>query len=129
MTRRVLILDLKDDPALIAAYEAHHGPGAVPGAIVRSICASGIEEMEIHRSGNRLVMVMEPGPGFDPEAKAAADAIDPAVIAWEELMDRYQQRLPWAPPGTKWLEAERIFALSEQSGGVLDPGAPSNDTF
>ena len=129
MTRRVLILDLKDDPALVAAYEAHHGPGAVPEAIVNSIRSAGIEEMEIHRSGNRLVMVMETGPGFDPEAKAARDAADPAVIAWEELMDRYQQRLPWAPPGTKWLETERIFALSEQSGGLLDPGAASNDTF
>ena len=129
MTRRVLIVDLKDDPALIAAYEAHHGPGAVPEAIVRSVRAAGIEEMEIYRSGNRLVMVMESGPGFDPEAKAAADAADSAVIAWEELMDRYQQRLPWAPAGAKWLEADRIFALSEQSGGALDPGAASNDTF
>jgi L-rhamnose mutarotase len=129
VTRRVLILDLKDDAALIAAYEAHHGLGAVPEAIVRSIRAAGIEEMEIYRSGNRLVMVMETGPGFDPEAKAAADATDPAVIAWEDLMDRYQQRLPWAPPGTKWLEATRIFALAEQFGGAVDPGAASNDTF
>jgi L-rhamnose mutarotase len=114
MTRRVLILDLKDDPELIAAYEAHHAPGAVPEAIVRSIRASGIEAMDIYRSGDRLVMVMETAPGFDPEAKAAADAADPAVIAWEELMDRYQQRLSWAPPDTKWLEAARIFSLSEQ---------------
>jgi L-rhamnose mutarotase len=117
MTRRVLILDLKDDPALIAAYEAHHAPGAVPEAIVRSIRDSGIDKMEIFRSGNRLVMLMETGSSFDPAAKAAADAADPDVIAWEELMDRYQQRLPWAPPATKWLEAERIFALSEQSAG------------
>lgn len=115
MTRRVLILDLRDDPALIAAYDALHAPGAAPEAIVKSIRASGIEAMDIYRSGNRLVMVMETTEDFDPGAKAAADAADPAVIAWEELMDRYQQRLPWAPPGTKWLEAERIFALSEQS--------------
>ena len=115
MTRRLLILDLKDDPNLIAAYEAHHAPGAVPEPIVRSIRAAGIEAMDIYRSGNRLVMVMETAPGFDPQAKAAADAADPEVIAWEELMDRFQQRLPWAPPGTKWLEAERIFALSDQS--------------
>ena len=114
MTRRVLILDLKDDPELIAAYEAHHAPGAVPEAIVRSIRASGIEAMDIYRSGNRLVMVIETAPGFDPDAKAAADAADPDVIAWEERMDRFQQRLPWAPPGVKWLEAEPIFALSEQ---------------
>jgi len=119
VTRRVLILDLKDDPALIAAYEAHHGPGAVPEAIVRSIRASGIEDMEIHRCGNRLVMMIETAPDFDQQAKAAGDAADPAVIAWEELMDQYQQRLPWAPPGTKWLEAERIFALSEQPNDTL----------
>ena len=116
MTRRVLILDLKDDPALIAAYEAHHAPGSVPEAIVRSIRDSGIDKMEIFRSGNRLVMLMETGSSFDPAAKAAADAADPDVIAWEELMDRCQLRLPWAPPATKWLGAERIFALSEQSG-------------
>jgi L-rhamnose mutarotase len=127
VTRRVLILDLKDDPTLIAAYEAHHRPGAVPEAIVRSIRASGIEAMEIHRCGNRLVMVMETTAGFDPQAKAAADAADAAVIAWEELMDRYQRRLPWASPGTKWLEAERIFALSDEPGIALGAGAPSND--
>jgi len=127
MTRRVLILDLKDEPELIAAYEAHHAPGAVPDAIVRSIRAAGIEEMEIHRCGNRLVMLMETRPVFDPQAKAAADAADPAVVAWEELMDRYQQRLPWAPAGVKWLEADRIFALSEQLGAELGSDASSND--
>jgi L-rhamnose mutarotase len=116
VTRRVLILDLKDDPALIAAYEAHHRPGSVPEAIVRSIRTGGIVEMDIHRSGNRLVMVMETTEDFDPERKATTDATDPEVIAWEELMDQFQQRLPWAPPGTKWVEAERIFALSEQPG-------------
>ena len=127
MTRRVLILDLMDDPALIAAYEEHHGPGAVPEAIVRSIRDSGIEEMEIHRCGNRLVMVMETSVGFDPRAKAEADAADPAVIAWEELMDNYQQRLPWAPPGTKWMEATRIFALSDQPGIERGASPASND--
>ncbi len=128
MTRRVLILDLQDDPELIAAYEAYHRPGGVPEAILHSIRASGIEEMEIFRSGNRLVMLMEAGPGFDPQAKAAADVAEP-VIAWEELMDRYQQRLPWAPPGVKWLEAGRIFALSEHHGAGLGADASCNDNI
>lgn len=128
MSRHILILDLKDDPALIADYEAYHAAGAVPEPIVRSIRESGIEEMEIYRCGNRLVMVMDTGPGFDPAAKAAADASDPAVIAWEELMDRYQQRLPWAPAETKWMEGERIFALSDQPGIRHGTGPASNDT-
>ena len=113
MSCRVLVLDLKDDPELIARYEAHHRPGAVPDAVVRSIRAAGIDRMDIHRCGNRLVMVIETSAAFDPQAKAAADAADPQVVAWEEAMDRYQQRLPWAPPAAKWLEAKRIFALSE----------------
>ena len=109
--RRLLLLDLKDDPALIAAYEEWHRPGRVPQPVLESIRAAGIIGMEIYRSGNRLAMVMETGPDFDPAAKAAADAADPDVVAWETLMSQYQQPLPWAEPGEKWLAAERIFTL------------------
>jgi L-rhamnose mutarotase len=109
--RRLLLLDLKDDPALIAAYEDWHRPGKVPQSVLDSIRAAGIIGMEIYRIGNRLAMVMETGPDFDPAAKAAADAADPEIIAWEALMSQFQQPLPWAEPGEKWLAAERIFAL------------------
>lgn len=129
MSRRVLVLDLKDDPELIARYEAHHRAGAVPEAVVRSIREAGIEEMEIFRSGNRLVMLLETAESFDPETKATADAANPDVRAWEELMDRFQQPLPWAPAGTKWVEADRIFALSDQSGARQGTGDSRPDTF
>jgi len=109
--RRVLLLDLKDDPALIAAYEDWHRPGKVPQPVLESIRAAGVISMEIYRSGNRLAMVMETGPGFDAEAKAKADAADPDVVAWETLMSAFQRPLPWAGPGEKWLVAERIFTL------------------
>ena len=112
--RRVLLLDLKDDAELIARYEAWHAAGAVPQPVIASIRAADIRAMEIYRSGNRLVMVMETGPGFDPAAKAAADAANADVVVWEELMSRFQQPLPWAREGEKWLEADRIFALKEQ---------------
>ena len=112
--RHILILDLKDDPELIARYEAWHAAGAVPKAVVESIRNADINAMDIYRSGNRLVMVMETGPAFAPAAKAEADRSNPDVLAWEELMDQFQQRLPWAPEGLKWVEAERIFSLDEQ---------------
>ena len=112
--RQVLLLDLKDDPDLIARYEAWHAAGAVPAPVTAAIRVAGIESMEIYRSGNRLVMVMETGPDFDPAAKAAADVANPEVVAWEELMSRFQQPLPWAGEGEKWLPAERIYALEEQ---------------
>ena len=113
--RRVLLLDLKDDPELIASYEAWHAAGAVPAPVTASIRGADIRSMEIYRCGDRLAMIMETGPGFDPAAKAAADLANPDVVAWEELMSRFQRVLPWAEKGEKWLEAKRIFSLEEQS--------------
>ena len=115
MVSRVLLLDLRNDPASIARYEALHAPGAVPLPIVQSIRSAGIRSMEIFRCGNRLVMTMDVAEDFDPVAKAAADAGDPDVTAWEELVGAFQQPLPWADPGEKWVPAERIFSLAEQS--------------
>jgi L-rhamnose mutarotase len=112
--RHVLFLDLRDDPELIARYEAWHAAGAVPKPVIESIRAADITAMEIYRSGNRLVMVMETGPNFDPAAKAEADRSDPDVVAWEELMSRFQQPLPSAGEGEKWVAAKRIFSLDEQ---------------
>ncbi|MGD2218406.1 MAG: L-rhamnose mutarotase [Gemmatimonadales bacterium] len=110
MTRRYcLALDLKDDPDLIAEYERHHE--SVWPEITRSIRDAGIEDMEIYRVGNRLFMVMEVSDTFSFEAKAAADRADPRVQEWEALMWKYQQPLPMAGPGDKWLLMERIFKL------------------
>ena len=112
--RHVLLIDLKDDAEAIARYEAWHAAGAVPAEIVASIRGADILAMDIYRSGNRLVMIMETGPDFDPERKAAADAADPAVQAWEAMMDTVQRPLPWALTGAKWAAAEPIFSLADQ---------------
>jgi L-rhamnose mutarotase len=112
MTRRYcLALDLKTDPDLIAEYERHHRE--VWPEITRSIRASGIQDMEIYRTGNRLFMVMEVSDDFSFEAKARADRDNPRVVEWEELMWRFQQPLPWAETGEKWVQMERIFKLDD----------------
>jgi L-rhamnose mutarotase len=54
----VLALDLQDDPELIEQYRAWHRPGGPPAAIIESLRATGITEMEIFLAGNRLVMIL-----------------------------------------------------------------------
>jgi L-rhamnose mutarotase len=113
MSRRYcLALDLKDDPALIAEYERHHQ--RIWPEITRSIRDAGIESMEIYRFGARLFMIMEVGEGFSFEAKMRADAANPKVREWEELMWKYQQALPQAKPGDKWQFMKKIFDLNSQ---------------
>jgi len=106
-------LDLKNDPALIAEYERWHQPGNVWPEITESIRAAGIRDMEIFRAGNRLFMVMEVDEDFSAATKAAADATNPRVQAWEALMGEFQQPLPFAKTGEKWVPMTRMFSLKE----------------
>jgi L-rhamnose mutarotase len=114
MTQQCLLLDLIDDAELIETYRQWHRPGGIPPAVAAAIRAAGIEEMELFHRDDRLVMIIRTTPDFDPQAKAASDAANPAVVSWETLMSRFQKPLRSAGPGEKWLPAERIFALSEQ---------------
>lgn len=109
MKKYCLALDLIDDPVLIAEYEAYHKK--IWPEIHDSITQSGIEQMEIYRAGNRLFMIMEVNDSFSFTAKSAADAGNPKVQEWEQLMWKYQQALPVAKPGEKWILMDKIFSL------------------
>jgi L-rhamnose mutarotase len=109
MQRHCFALDLKDDPALIAEYEMHHRQ--VWPVIIKSIRDAGIEALDIYRTANRLFMIMEVNDHFSFEEKAAADASNPKVQEWEELMWKFQQALPGARKGEKWIRMEKIFEL------------------
>lgn len=39
------------------------------------------------------------------------DQANPKVQAWEALMWKYQQALPFAKSGEKWMLMERVFEL------------------
>lgn len=107
MKRHCLALDLKNDEALIAKYEEYHRK--VWPEVLDSLQDSGIEHMEIYRVGNRLFMIIEVEDSFSFEKKSQMDADNVKVQEWEVLMWEYQQALPMAKPGEKWLPMEKIF--------------------
>lgn len=110
MRRYCFGLDLKENEELIREYELYHK--AVWPEIIKSIKDSGIVTMEIYRLHTRLFMLMETDDSFDFEKKAAADSSNAKVREWEDLMWKYQQRLPWAKPGEKWVLMDKIFSLN-----------------
>lgn len=111
MKRYCLALDLIDDPKLIAEYEHWHASGNGWPEITKSIKDTGITDMQIYRTGNRLLMIIEATDSYAAEKKAAMDAANPKVQEWEQLMDNYQQPLPWAKAGEKWVMMDQIFQL------------------
>ena len=109
-TRRYcLTLDLKDDPELILEYKRYHEK--IWPEITTSIHESGIIDMEIYLLGARLCMLIEVNESFSFESKANSDRANPKVQEWEQLMWKFQQELPNAKPGEKWMLMERIFKL------------------
>ena len=104
-----LALDLIDDAQLMSEYKAYHQ--AVWPEIIQSIKESGITVLEIYNVGNRMFMIIEADEHFSFDKKSAADANNPKVQEWEDLMWKFQQALPNAKPGEKWMLMEKIFEL------------------
>jgi L-rhamnose mutarotase len=109
MKKYCLALDLKNDEKLIAEYKAYHQE--VWPEIIKSIKDSGIMSLDIYCVDNRLFMIIEAYENFSFEKKTAMDAANTKVQEWEELMWKYQQALPCAAPGEKWMLMEKIFEL------------------
>lgn len=109
MKRYYLTQDLINDADLIKAYEKWHQN--IWPEIRSSITESGIEEMEIYRFEDRLVMVMTVNDSFSFEKKSAADQSNARVQEWEKLMWKYQKPLPGTKLGAKWLLMNKIFEL------------------
>ncbi len=111
MKRYCLAVDLVDNPELIKEYEQWHQPGNTWPEITKSIRDAGITRMDIYRIGNRLIMLMETEDDFSFERKASMDLANAKVQEWEQLMWKYQQSMPFAGNGEKWMVADQIFQL------------------
>jgi L-rhamnose mutarotase len=102
-------LDLKEDEKLINEYVEYHKN--VWPEILESISSSGVINAEIYLVNNRLFMILDTTDDFTLEIKAEMDNENEIVQKWESLMWNYQQQLPGAKPGEKWMLMERIFKL------------------
>ncbi len=109
MKRYCLAVDLVDDPSLIAEYEYWHSAANGWPEIKKSILDAGVINMEIYRIGNHMFMIMEVDEGFSFERKAAMDASNPKVQEWEQLMWKFQQSMPFAQQGEKWMLLKKKF--------------------
>lgn len=109
MKTHCLTLDLKDDPALIEEYKRYHQPDVIWPEVLQSIRANGVISEQIFLLGTRMVMILQTSDDFSLEAKAAEDKGNSTMRAWEELMWRFQQPVPQARPGEKWVLMEKIF--------------------
>lgn len=109
MKRFTFALDLVNDATMIAEYEQYHEKLA--DEIEKSITDAGVINMEIYRIGNRLFMIMETEDDFSFERKTKMDTENPRVQIWEKLMWKYQQALPMAKEGEKWILMKQIFKL------------------
>ena len=104
LIRHCFILDLIDDQNLITAYKKYHEE--IWPEITQSLLDSGIE--------NRLFMILEVKDSFTFERKEEMDLENPKVQEWERLMWKYQQKLPMAKKGQKWILMDKIFQLKNK---------------
>ncbi|WAJ72387.1 L-rhamnose mutarotase [Catenovulum adriaticum] len=109
--RICLALDLVDDATLISEYIDYHQPQNAWPQITQNIRDKGIIDMEIYHVADRLFMIMEVGPDFDPNKAPATQAGIEKDEAWEQLMWKYQKALACAKPGEKWVEMQKIYDL------------------
>lgn len=109
MKRYTLALDLVNDAQLIQEYEYYHKN--LRPEIRDSIVKAGVLNMEIFRFENRLFMIMDVDDNFTFERKSQMDLANPNVQKWEQLMWKYQQAIPGAKEGEKWVLMDKIFQL------------------
>jgi L-rhamnose mutarotase len=111
--RYVQVMDLKDEPELIERYKQAHSRERFWPEIMAGIREVGILEMDIHLSGNHLVMIVETALDFDWDTAMARLATLPRQAEWEDHVAQFQQCRPGQTSDEKWHMAHRIFQLYE----------------
>lgn len=111
-TRRyVQVLELRDDPELIAQYRKWHSQEFSWPEIRQGIREVGILEMEIYILGTKLVMIVDAPADFDWDSAMARLATLPRQAEWEAFVAKFQGCSAEARSDEKWQMMERMFYL------------------
>lgn len=111
-TRRyVQVLELRDDPELIAQYRKWHSQEFSWPEIRQGIREVGILEMEIYILGTKLVMIVDAPADFDWDSAMTRLATLPRQAEWEAFVAKFQGCSAEARSDEKWQMMERMFYL------------------
>ena len=109
--RYVQMLDICDEPALIAQYRKWHSEEYSWKEIRDGIRQVGILEMEIYILGNHLVMIVDTPADFDWSSAMDRLATLPRQAEWEAFVAKFQGCSADARSDEKWQMMERMFRL------------------
>ena len=109
--RYVQMLDINEDPELIAQYKKWHSEEYSWPEIRQGIREVGILEMELYIRGNHLVMIVDAPADFDWQAAMDRLATLPRQAEWEAFVSKFQGCSAEARSDEKWQPMERMFSL------------------
>ena len=107
------MLELKNEPELIARYRRAHSKEESWKEIRDGIRQVGILEMEIYIKDNRLMMIVETPLDFNWDEAMGRLATLPRQAEWEAFVAQFQQCEANATSDEKWQMMERMFYLYE----------------
>jgi L-rhamnose mutarotase len=105
----VMTTDLVNDSAAIQQYEYLHSKQGVWPELKKANEVSGINEIQIYRFDNRLVMMVTYPEHTDVQKMDSLYiSSHKRVKEWGELMSKFQQSLPGVDSAQKWVVMKRI---------------------
>ncbi len=108
------MLELKNEPELIARYRRAHSKEESWKEIRDGIRQVGILEMEIYIKDNRLMMIVETPLDFNWDEAMSRLATLPLQAEWEAFVAQFQQCEANATSDEKWQMMERMFYLYDR---------------
>ena len=114
MKRYVQMMDLRDNPELIAKYKQAHSEEGSWKEILDGIRSVGILEMEIYILDNHLVMIVDAPLDFNWDEAMARLATLPRQEEWEQYVAQFQNCDANATSDEKWKMTERMFYLYDK---------------